>query len=208
MPKNNKPSCLNEYRPVALTSTVMKLFERLVKNYISSSIPDSLDPLQFAYHPNRSTDYVISHVLHSSLTHLDSNNENYVRLLFIDYSFQYYSPDQAKTHRPQPKLFTLWLDSRLPHRQTTSGESRPDHLQLHHPEHRSPTGLCPESPALLSIHPRLRVLSQLHINHQICGWYCGSGPHFQQRLDCILGWGGETHIMVPGQLSLSEREQY
>ncbi len=26
----------------------------------------------------------------------------------------------------------------------------------------------------------LRVLSQLHIYYQICWWYCGSGPHFQQ----------------------------
>ncbi len=53
---------------------------------------------------------------------------------------------------PSPKHFTLWLDSRLPHRQTSSGENGPVHLQLHHPERRSPTGLCPESPALLSIH--------------------------------------------------------
>ncbi len=39
------------------------------------------------------------------------------------------------TTLPRPKHFTLWLDSRFPHRQTTSGESRPVHLQLHHPEH-------------------------------------------------------------------------
>ncbi len=86
VPKNNKPSCLNDYRPVALTSIVMKVFERLVKNHICSSIPVTLDPLQFAYHPNRSTDDTISHVLHSSLTQIDSKNGNYVRLLFIDYS--------------------------------------------------------------------------------------------------------------------------
>ncbi len=48
------------------------------------------------------------------------------------------------------------------HHQTTSGESRPFHLQLHNPERRSPTGLCPEPPALLSLHTRLCVLSQLH----------------------------------------------
>ncbi len=112
--KNSKPSCLNDYRPVALTSTVMKVFERLLKNPICSSIPVTLDLLQFAYHPNRSTeiqdlqdfflfvtytiiqnitsselqgnDDAISQVLHSSLTHIDSNNGNYVRLLFIDYS--------------------------------------------------------------------------------------------------------------------------
>ncbi len=86
VPKNSKPSCLNDYRPVALTSTVMKVFERLLKKHICSSIPATLDPLQFAYRPNRSTDDAISQVLHSSLTHIDSMNGNYVRLLFIDYS--------------------------------------------------------------------------------------------------------------------------
>ncbi len=86
VPKNSKPSCLNDYRPVALTSTVMKVFERLLKKHICSSIPATLDPLLFAYWPNRSTDDAISQVLHSSLTHIDSTNGNYVRLLFIDYS--------------------------------------------------------------------------------------------------------------------------
>ncbi len=41
VPKNNKASCLNDYRLVALTSIVMKVYEILVKNYIRSSIPDS-----------------------------------------------------------------------------------------------------------------------------------------------------------------------
>ncbi len=86
VPKNSKPSCLNDYRPVALTSTVMKVFERLLKKHICSSIPVTLDPLQFAYRTNRSTDDAISQVLHSSLTHIDSTNGNYVRLIFIDYS--------------------------------------------------------------------------------------------------------------------------
>ncbi len=45
-----------------------------------------MDPLQFAYRSNRSTDDAISHILHSSLTHIDSSNGNYARLLFIDYS--------------------------------------------------------------------------------------------------------------------------
>ncbi len=85
VPKNSKPSCLNDYRPVALTSTVMKVFERLLKNHICSSIPATLDPLQFVYRPNRSTDDAIAQVLHSSLSHIDSKNGNYVRLL-IDYS--------------------------------------------------------------------------------------------------------------------------
>ncbi len=103
-----------------------------------------------------------------SLT-LTAKMGNYVRLLFIDYSsaFNTIVPTKlaVKLSDLGPKHFTLWLDSRFPHCQTTSGESRPVHLQLNHPEHRSPTGLCPEPPAILSIHPRLRVLSQLHIYH-------------------------------------------
>ncbi len=111
VPKNSKPSCLNDYRPVALTSIVMKVFDRLLKNHICSSIPASLDPLQFAYCPNRSTDDAIYQVLQSSLTHIDSKNGNYVRLIFIDYSsaFNTIVPIKlaVKLSRPQPKHFTL-----------------------------------------------------------------------------------------------------
>ncbi len=56
---------------------------------IAKSLPRRVElfrTLQFAYRPNRSTDDAISQVLHSSLTHIDSKNGNYVRLLFIDYS--------------------------------------------------------------------------------------------------------------------------
>ncbi|KAI2660444.1 hypothetical protein H4Q32_008007 [Labeo rohita] len=84
--KNNKPSCLNDYRPVALTSEVMKVFERLMKNIITSFIPNTADPLQFEYRPNRSTEDAISHVLHTTLSHVDMKQGNYVRLLFADYS--------------------------------------------------------------------------------------------------------------------------
>ncbi|XP_055724603.1 uncharacterized protein LOC129815157 [Salvelinus fontinalis] len=61
----------------------MKRFERLVKDHITSTLSDTLDPLQFAYRPNRSTDDAIT--LHTALTHLDKRN-TYVRMLFIDYS--------------------------------------------------------------------------------------------------------------------------
>ncbi len=110
VPKNSKPSFLNDYRPVALTSTVMKVFERLLKKHICSSIPATLDPLQFAYRPNRSTDDAISQVLHSSLTHIDSKNGNYVRLLFIDYSSAFNTIVPTKL---AVKLSDLGLDTSL-----------------------------------------------------------------------------------------------
>ncbi len=162
VPKNSKPSCLNDYRPVALTSTVMKVFERLVKNHICSSIPATLDPLQFAYRPNRSTDDAISQVLHPSLSHIDSKNGNYVKLLFIDYSSAFNTIVPIKL---AVKLSDLGLNTSLCDWIQDFLTCRPlvvKMLQLHHPERRSPTGLCPESLALLSLHTRLCVLSQLH----------------------------------------------
>ncbi|KAI3375792.1 hypothetical protein L3Q82_003742 [Scortum barcoo] len=81
VPKKTKILCLNDDRPVALTSTIMKCFERLVKSFITSSIPDSLDPLQFAYRPNRSTEDAIALTLHTALSHLDQR-DTYVRMLF------------------------------------------------------------------------------------------------------------------------------
>ncbi|KAK1803589.1 hypothetical protein P4O66_021005 [Electrophorus voltai] len=55
VPKKPRPSDLNDYRPVALTS--------------------------FAYCHNRSTDDAIAHLLHTTLTHLDEGRGNYVKML-------------------------------------------------------------------------------------------------------------------------------
>ena len=46
VPKEAKVTCLNDYRPVALTSVAMKCFERLIMAHINSILPDTLDPLQ------------------------------------------------------------------------------------------------------------------------------------------------------------------
>ncbi|KAL4009710.1 hypothetical protein ACER0C_003562 [Sarotherodon galilaeus] len=85
VPKKSVVSCLNDYRPVALTSVIMKCLERLVKGHICSSLPDTLDPLQFAYRTNRATEDAIALATHTTLTHLEKGN-TYARMLFIDYS--------------------------------------------------------------------------------------------------------------------------
>ncbi|KAK3557548.1 hypothetical protein QTP70_029230 [Hemibagrus guttatus] len=56
VPKKTKITGLNDYRPVALTSVVMKSFERLVLSYLKDITDPLLDPLQFAYRANRSVD--------------------------------------------------------------------------------------------------------------------------------------------------------
>ncbi len=85
IPKKNKITCLNDWRPVALTPIFSKCFEKLIIDYICSVLPASLDPLQFAYRSNRSTDDAIAFTLHTALSHLENKN-TYVRMLFVDYS--------------------------------------------------------------------------------------------------------------------------
>ena len=110
VPKTSSPACLNDYRPVALTSVVMKCFERLIKNYICSSLPPTLDPLQFAYRHNRSTDDAVSQVLHTTLSHLDRQKGGYVRMLFIDYSSAF---NTIVPSRLAEKLIGLGLNTHL-----------------------------------------------------------------------------------------------
>ncbi|KAK1788958.1 hypothetical protein P4O66_015858 [Electrophorus voltai] len=65
---------------------MMKCFEKLVRDFVTSSLPASMDPLQFAYRHNCSTDDAIAHLLHTTLTHLDEGRGNYVKMLFVDYN--------------------------------------------------------------------------------------------------------------------------
>ena len=87
----------------------MKCSERLVKDHITSTLPDTLDQLQFPYRPNGSTDNAIAITLHTSPTHLDNRN-TYVRMLCIDYSsaFNIIVPSKLVI-----KLETLGLDPAL-----------------------------------------------------------------------------------------------
>jgi len=81
LPKKTKVMGLNDYHPVALTPIAMKCLEKLVMTHINSIIPDSLNPLQFAYRPNRSVDDTISLALHTALKHLE-RKDTYARLVY------------------------------------------------------------------------------------------------------------------------------
>ncbi|TWW62677.1 hypothetical protein D4764_04G0013240 [Takifugu flavidus] len=76
LPKKSPPTCMNDYRP--------------------SGIQDTLDPLPYAYQPNRSTSDAISAALHYSPLHLE-NKDSYIRILFIDYSFTFNTPHPLHT---------------------------------------------------------------------------------------------------------------
>ncbi len=106
IPKTAKTTCLNDWRPVALTPIFSKCFEELIKTHICSVLPASLDPLQFAYRSNRSTDDAIAFTLHTALSHLDRKN-THVRMLFLDYSSAFNAIVSARLVR---KLQTLGLN--------------------------------------------------------------------------------------------------
>lgn len=109
VPKHSTAASLNDFRPVALTPIITKCFERLVLAHLKSCLSPTLDPYQFAYRKNRSTEDAISTALHSALSHLD-NRDTYVRMLFIDYSsaFNTIVPSKLIT-----KLGNLGIDPSL-----------------------------------------------------------------------------------------------
>ncbi|KAK3505621.1 hypothetical protein QTP70_021027 [Hemibagrus guttatus] len=109
IPKKPKITGLNDYRPVALTSVVMKSFERLVLAYLKNITGPLLDPLQFAYRANRSVDDAVNMGLHFILQHLDKSGA-YVRLLFVDFSSAFNTIIPTLL---QPKLTQLSVPSSI-----------------------------------------------------------------------------------------------
>ncbi|KAK3570721.1 hypothetical protein QTP86_025265 [Hemibagrus guttatus] len=117
IPKKPKMTGFNDYRPVALTSVVMKSFERLVLAYLKNITGPLLDPLQFAYRANRSVDDAVNMGLHFILQHLDKSG-TYVRLLFVDFSLAFNTiiPTLLQTKLTQlsvPSSICQWITSFL-----------------------------------------------------------------------------------------------
>ena len=82
---NNSPSELSDCRPIAITSVVMKCFEKIVLHHSLDLTKGIHDPLQFAYKPNRSIEDAILALLHNTFLHAN-NPKSYVRILFADFS--------------------------------------------------------------------------------------------------------------------------
>ncbi|KAI3372221.1 hypothetical protein L3Q82_022659 [Scortum barcoo] len=113
VPKKSDVTCLNDYRPVALTPVIMKCFEMIDLKHIKDIIPAGLDQYQFACIQGEQVDRgcSLSIALHTALTHLQLPN-TYVRMLFVDFSsaFNTVIPDKLIL-----KLHNLGLPSSLCH---------------------------------------------------------------------------------------------
>ena len=69
--KTKSPKVLNDFRPVALTSLVMKTFEKIVKQDILRQTEGLLDPLQFAYQPGRGVEDATLVLINLLVQHLE-----------------------------------------------------------------------------------------------------------------------------------------
>ncbi|KAI3365314.1 hypothetical protein L3Q82_010404, partial [Scortum barcoo] len=85
VPKKNRPSELNDFRPVALTSHLMKTLERLFLSLLRPQVQHAQDLLQFAYQPGVGVEDAILYLLHRAHSHLDKGSGT-VRILFLDFS--------------------------------------------------------------------------------------------------------------------------
>lgn len=95
-------SCPDDYRPIALTSMVMKGLEKLIKTFITST-------LQFAIHANTCVEDAAGlPLLHKTLSRVGSGKENYVKTLLVDSSSAFRS---IVLSRLGSQLQDLGLDS-------------------------------------------------------------------------------------------------
>ena len=110
VPKKTNPCILNDYRPVALTSLIMKTFEKSIKACILLGTEEKMDPLQFAYRKNRGVDDAKIFILDKLYKHLDISG-NHARILFADFSSAF---NTMQPHILADKLLNNFdLDHRL-----------------------------------------------------------------------------------------------
>ena len=85
VPKRQKVSTLNDLRPVALTSVLVKCMEKLVLRFLLPCVEPFQDPYQFAYKSKRSVDDAVSVFTNHIYSHVDTPKA-YCRTLFVDFS--------------------------------------------------------------------------------------------------------------------------
>uniref|UniRef100_A0A3B3C2V1 Reverse transcriptase domain-containing protein n=1 Tax=Oryzias melastigma TaxID=30732 RepID=A0A3B3C2V1_ORYME len=103
LPKVKHPKENKDYRPVALTSHVMKTFERLVLQQLKPQVQHVQDPLQFAYRERVGVEDAVLYLLHRTLSHLEEGG-GAVRILFLDFSCAF---NTIHPHLLQEKLIKM-----------------------------------------------------------------------------------------------------
>ena len=125
MPKIPSSRELNHCRPVALISLPMKALERLVLTNLSPHIQEKLDPIQFAYKRERSTDDTVATLIHNVTKHLEKAG-NYIHILFIDFRSAF---NTIQRHKMIEQLLALQLPPNFINWMHNFISNRPHHVK-------------------------------------------------------------------------------
>lgn len=106
--KANIKGSLSNLRPIALTSHIMKCFERVVLCQLRIQVASFLDPLQFAYREGVSVDDALLYMLHTIYQHLENTGSS-VRIMFFDFSSAF---NTLQPHILASKLLDFKLHNR------------------------------------------------------------------------------------------------
>ncbi len=128
VPKTARPREPNHFRPVALTSHLMKTMERIILRHLRPLVSTLMDPLQFAYRPGIGVDDAVIYLVHRSLSHLE-NTGSAVRVMFFDFSsaFNTIQPSLLRV-----KMEGAGVDQHLAAWTTDYLTNRPQYVRLQH----------------------------------------------------------------------------
>ena len=209
LPKCKQPKEMKDYRPIALTSTVMKVFEHVIKERLLHACESKMDENQFAYRARRSTTDACTAMDHIIRKHVDKAG-NYCRVLFIDFTsaFNTISPPlliNKLTTLGVPSNLTSLIMSFLSDRQQAVrvGNQYSDYVTTN-------TG-CPQgcvlSPLLFSLYTNDLQSSFNHVkvlkyadDMAFIGLLNHSKPHLSdgyfEFIDHFVSWCSEQHLLV------------
>ena len=109
LPKKARPTTMKDFRPISLTSIIVKCMERVILSRLLQQAGDRLDPLQFAYRRNKSVEDAVISMLNLIYSHLDKP-KSFARVLFADFSAAF---DTVKPHMMARKLMSLSINPTL-----------------------------------------------------------------------------------------------
>ena len=196
--KKAKISTMNDYRPMALTSVAMTIFEHIMLRYLKSSTAGLLDPHQFAYQTNRSVDDAVALSLHYVMKHLELPS-TFASIIFVDFSSAF------NTIIPV-KLFDkhLSLDSQLSSSQASVCQGQ--QLSLSKPVNLNtgaPQG-CVLSPFLFTLftndcvsgNKSVRVVKFSDDTTVIGCVNNANGPVQREEVQRLVGWSKNNNLVL------------
>ncbi|KAK3540544.1 hypothetical protein QTP70_034293 [Hemibagrus guttatus] len=156
----------------------------------------TLDPLLYAYQPNRSTSDAFAAALHISLSHLE-DKDTYIRMLFIDYSSAF---NTVILHKLTHKLFALGLHPTLCDWLLDFLTGRPQCVRIGNrtsatiiKKNWHTTGVCSQSHPLHTVHIILKFADDTAVIGRITG---RDEVAYRREVASLVIWCEDNHITL------------